>query len=500
MARWSRWALPVIVGVMATLHVAVPPAQADPAIAVAVFGDSYSSGEGLQLVDPGEPQCQRALGGAGQSTAWGVQVARRWGAEPKWFAACTGAVSTNFNDTPQAGAGRTKTQLAEALAGSGLEAFDALTASFGGNDIDFDAKIYDCLGLESLPVAAAAGAGVAAGGWLVAPPVAGGYVAGAFARCSDDTDAAMRARIEEARGGLSGLYKQMARAVRPGGTIAIAGYPQILETVGDWPRINKALRRCQGIHIEDADKLNGINARLNQVIAEQVKQASQEDGGAHRWKFVDVTTGGFGPHHGLCGTEAAFLNGVTLVPRRERSFHPNQAGHDAYAQAVTAAVPAVERRPPKVTTTTAPSLDLTLDLTGLGPLRFGMTAAAATATRAASSYDSIEPSASCGFAGAGPLYKEGDFSLTYEDRRLVRFDVASSRIRSPHGIGIGSPSSKLSAVQGIRSEKPHHYNAGTTQIRFLKGAVGYQFDVRAGSIVAWAVGTPEALDLVEGCA
>lgn len=336
------------------------PTQADPAIAVAVFGDSFSSGEGLRDIDPGEPQCQRALGRAGQSTAWGVQVARTWGAEPKWFAACTGAVSANFADAPQADAGRDKTQLLEATTGSGLGNFDALVASFGGNDIRFATKIRDCLGLESIPAAAGTAAGVLAGGWLVAAPAGAVSVAGGFARCSDDTDAVMRQRIEEARGNFLELYKDMASAVRPGGTIIIAGYPQILATIGEWPRVNKALHRCQGIHLDDADKLNGVNARLNEVTANAVTEAREADRGAHRWQFVDVTLSTFGPRHALCGSEAPFVNGLTVVPRKERSFHPNQDGHDAYAQAVLRAMPSVERRPPPVTATAAPAVELGL--------------------------------------------------------------------------------------------------------------------------------------------
>ncbi|HEX7167308.1 MAG TPA: hypothetical protein VF230_10045 [Acidimicrobiales bacterium] len=180
MRRPSHAVLVLLAAVVAQLAIESPPVSSAAAdLKVGVFGDSFSAGEGLPSVDPGEQGCQRALGRDGQSTAWGVQVARGWGAEPAWFAACTGAKTFNFDEESQKD--RPKTQLREAVDGSRVDVFDAITASFGGNDIGFKDTIYDCLGIDIDDAVSAAQ--WTKGGWLALP----GYTSGAFARCSVGT-------------------------------------------------------------------------------------------------------------------------------------------------------------------------------------------------------------------------------------------------------------------------------------------------------------------------
>jgi lysophospholipase L1-like esterase len=326
---------------------------AEPGLRVVAYGDSFSAGEGLPDIDPGETDCQRALGRTGQSTAWGVQVARRWsgGTDPVWFAACTGATTENWADEKQkvgglAGIGGRQlpaTQRDEALGGLGLVGkpanLDAITLTFGGNDIDFSGKIYDCLGLDREAVRP----GPSVGGWL----------SGTFGRCSGDTNKIMRERIAvlgDPSNGLPSFYQRVAKDLAPGGTLVVAGYPQVLATVADWPAYARAARRCNGIHMDDADLLNGVNAYLNEVIAQAVSKAGELDRG-HRYQWVDVTTdgGSFEPSNSLCGAGEDYLNGITLgfrgvgVIRLNRSFHPNQKGHDAFAASILNKVPEIVR-------------------------------------------------------------------------------------------------------------------------------------------------------------
>jgi len=110
------------------------------------------------------------------------------------------------------------------------------------------------------------------------------------------------------------------------------------------------------------------------------------------------------------------------------------------------------------TTTTSKPVSLTLSPGGLGPLRLGMTTQQARATGAAGAYS--EPlGPGCGFAGPAGPYRKPDFEALFLENELVRFYVGdASRLRTPQGIGVGSPVSSLSAVPGTRIESPHPYS------------------------------------------
>ena len=334
-----------------------PSAADERRVTMGLFGDSFSSGEGLLFTDQQEQDCQRALGrpdpGGKASTAWGIQVrndARDYPVD-SWFAACTGATSLNYAGQAQVGAKRDKTQLEEARSGIGKPTFDIQMATFGGNDIGFSGVIYDCLGLDLLngTNGGLGGTTFEAGGWLISGLAPGQTVA----RCRPDTNSTMRRKIEEVlRPALKELYKNMAGASKPGGLVIIASYPQLIETVADWSPLPGRTRRCHGIHVDDANMLNGVGGRLNQVIAEEVDTARR----AHptqTWAFVDITQRSFQRQHGLCGKEQPYLNGITpgLVGpqalRFARSFHPNEAGHKAYADSVRADTALQTWTPPK---------------------------------------------------------------------------------------------------------------------------------------------------------
>lgn len=153
-------------------------------------------------------------------------------------------------------------------------------------------------------------------------------------------------------------------------------------------------------------------------------------------------------------------------------------------------------------TPTTRSGGLTLSPAGLGPLRLGMSPQQATATGAVGRYrdaDSTAPPGSCGTTPPAGTYRSGDFTALFVDNRLARIYVEpSSRLATPQGITVGSPSSMIASVPGTRSEQPEKYGGGT-DIRVVTGGAGYLFTVSQGAITRWSVGTPAGLDLSEAC-
>jgi len=125
----------------------------------------------------------------------------------------------------------------------------------------------------------------------------------------------------------------------------------------------------------------------------------------------------------------------------------------------------------------------------------------AAATGAMGRYRDADPTSpgSCGMAPPAGSYRSGDFTGLFVDNKLVRLFVsASSRLSTPQGISVGSPSSMIASVPGTRSEQPEPYGAGT-DIRVMNGGAGYLFTVSQGAITEWSVGAPAGLDLTEGC-
>jgi hypothetical protein len=336
--------------VLALIVVAIPAVGTRPVnaadnrpVTAVVFGDSFASGEGLPGVDPGESECQRALGRnsnhGSPSTAWGVSVLNRLSIPTAWFSACTGAVSDNFTGSPQDtslfglnSVRRDKTQLAEAIDGTGSRTFDVVLASFGGNDLGFDKAILDCIGLDEVAVGAAAGGSF--GGWQ--GTLAGAAAGGLAGRCRPGMDGDVRAKVDSVLvPNLRKLYDGFAGATNPGGLVVVAGYPQLFEDPdGSWAEVNAVTRRCQGVRMDDARMLRGLTARVNQAIGAEVKAAGERHPD-RTWVFADVSFTFTG--HGLCSDHGdQWINGLTsgLIGgdfRLARSFHPTQEGHNAYA-------------------------------------------------------------------------------------------------------------------------------------------------------------------------
>jgi lysophospholipase L1-like esterase len=315
--RILLYALIIFTGLVAVANPNTGHAAAKrPILRVLVAGDSYSSGEGLENNTIGEKECQRGIGRVGAdkkksaSLAWGQQVMEamsngelgQWDLPETWFAACTGAVSENFAVTPQPKK-RTKTQLGEAKSGIGDKPFDAVMFTFGGNDIGFSDIIADCIGYEV--------------DWTVV-----------FEGCATTIDD-LQARIDkELKLRATGLYQQVLDVTAPGALIVVAGYPQVLAPSTDWP-IYAQVSRCHGLLPEDVPTLREVGNRLNETLKTLVAEQQKRDP-KRTWLFADVRSEFNG--HELCGKGEDWVNGISWP--KERSFHPKQLGHNAYARIV----------------------------------------------------------------------------------------------------------------------------------------------------------------------
>ncbi|WP_086824258.1 SGNH/GDSL hydrolase family protein [Allokutzneria sp. NRRL B-24872] len=319
---------------------ALPP----PARTWLVLGDSYSSGEGIQdTATPTEHQppdsngklrdCRRADGIGGNATAWAPSARREVAAELRIsrmdFMACTGAITDEI-----------PSQIAEARERFGIDKWDIVTFSIGGNNIKFADVIKDCVNLAST--------------WRV--------LVGQPDGCKITSDE-LRARVDmlagsaeiepgryRGRTSLPEIYEEVAQHVKPGGHVVVLGYPNIIEDADLWQPVRDPVtgvkrRRdiCGFIWRKDVPLLRAGAAYLNQRIQHVVKDAAQryESVGIQfdflnisQKPYEDPSTG----RHSVCSGDTwlydvKFDGELQLGKSRDeylrKSFHPNQRGHDA---------------------------------------------------------------------------------------------------------------------------------------------------------------------------
>lgn len=318
-------------------------------------GDSYSSGEGLPNV--AEPTCQRADGSnESGSKAYAVvaEEVLNWPLEEPDgkrgfdFVACTGAVTQDLFDDANG-----KKQWDPSNNGR----FDLVTFSFGGNDVQFAATLFRCLGF-SVEGALAAASGVALPG---SPGPLKSWTSGAGCppegEIRDRIDAMARGEVRIGDRALP-AYEDFLRRVAsdvatPGNNVVVIGYPALIEDPQFWPLVNQATGLCQGIRKRDALMLRGVAGYLNQTIGAAVEDVNAEAINDVRFTFVDINTanGDVDPNnehlyepssrdrHNLCAAEP-WLNGITTGVfggdfRYLRSFHPTQEGHNAVGALIT---------------------------------------------------------------------------------------------------------------------------------------------------------------------
>ena len=288
-------------------------------------GDSYSSGQGLQV--RAAAPCDR--GEAPGSLAYPLLAyddlhATMPELDQPMFVACNGAKTAAFLDSADA-AGQPEWDGA-------MGRFNLVTFTFGGDNIDFSGIITQCIeGSHKAVHKSDPGHTCPADSWI-------------------------RGQIAQE---LTTKYQQFLRsvaeqAVVPGGNIVVLGYPELIELPKFWPFVLRHAGVCEGIGTGDATQLRGDAGALNATLSEDVQAVNVEHPNGVHLAFLDVNTGSsngpiriastdqylfepsVGPRHNLCADGVGWMNGISTGGR---SFHPSEAGNVAEAHLLAEALP-----------------------------------------------------------------------------------------------------------------------------------------------------------------
>lgn len=270
-------ALAVALGSAAAPAAAAPPV---PDVDLVAFGDSYTAGIGAGAYTTAAP-CLQTDGGY-VSLLLKLPVVAGNSAN----AACAGAVLT---DRPSDAVPSVMEQVAAAAAAGKLSVrTELVTLTAGPNDINFTAPLTSCA-LHSEEACAQE------------------------VKAAQDRFPAMQAELVEA---LTAIRKAAPRA-----TIAVFGYPLLFDP--EHPSILKTRAA--------AELVNAGTMALNSAI----EKATNAPRVKAKTVYIDVTQSFKG--HAIASGEP-WINFSTDPNFALQNFHPNAAGHEAYADALEGAV------------------------------------------------------------------------------------------------------------------------------------------------------------------
>ena len=209
-------------------------------------------------------------------------------------------------------------ETAEALEREG-ESVDMVVLTIGGNDVGFSDVLTDCLIGRCLSIHQATDHGEGVN------PTATYFI---------------EVRLDELRARLQPILETLKQSFGDA-AIFVMGYPQLVPDryrFGDCPHLTLADIDADivgafgelidaGLTDPEREFLRGVNVDLNRTISDVAG-----DAGAHFVPVVDEFAG-----HEACGSGSAWINGVVAGGSSfpyvsNRSVHPNEAGHRAYAR------------------------------------------------------------------------------------------------------------------------------------------------------------------------
>lgn len=307
-------------------------------------GDSYSSGEGITGAGAygGTDYCAQSKRAYGPRAAELLRTQRSWRIGSTAFSACTGLL---FGDWYNASTPDRGSLLDWTNAQTRTRRFDVATFSFGGNDIGFAPLLFACLGIpEGIPTS-----------WEKIDRVINRQCRNSEAELTARVDALMAGTPAVPKANLFGeggtklsvpdFYAKFANThLDDDGVLVVVGYPDLFAPSGSWG--NWRGGRCNMFSAADADMLARVNDYLGLRLQEAISQAESKLQGNRVIRYVSRDNLYAGaPNHSLCGEATEWMNGITLgfwdgSGRPMHSFHPNDLGHAATAEAVATLVEA----------------------------------------------------------------------------------------------------------------------------------------------------------------
>lgn len=324
-------------------------ATAEEPVSWLSVGDSYSSGEGIEGTGlRPDDQCAQSTQAFGPRAASILESQRGWSIRPVTFVACTGAITgdyfnhDNMNHPSQ--------DLWAGQVSPDIDQYDVITASFGGNDVDFAGVMKGCVQM---------------------PDSWSDFVNGSYHDGCDVDDAVMQDRIDKLLEGTSSsarideghtspedlpfgpnhrheslaqFYADLAnKRLAPGGVLVVAGYPRIFAPGDQWPQWRHG--RCGLISVADAELLGRAAEYLDRQLAGMVNVARAEltEGRQIRYTSRLRIFDNSGQSHSLCTSDTEWMNGTWAFIqdaslRVDHDFHPNRIGHQVTAESVAATV------------------------------------------------------------------------------------------------------------------------------------------------------------------
>ena len=309
-------------------------------------GDSYSSGEGIDLTGTGTDYCAQSTKAYGPQARKILQTQRGWKMGTSAFSACTGLLTGDFYNEHTPGKG-SLWDWSQRQTSQG-QRFDVVTFSFGGNDIGFGDTLKACIG-----------AGLRPSTWAQAGKASQTKACKATPKTIDHDIEALIAGNPPAKNAhgyapgkkadepltMAGFYRRVAeQQVAPGGVLVVVGYPRLFAPSTTWPAWRGGY--C-GLYGEtDADLLGYAATSLEKALQGAVDTARSDLTGGRRIEYVSrLNLFDAAPSHSLCGGQLSWLNGLSTgfwdsSARLAHAYHPNALGHLATAEQVAGLVEA----------------------------------------------------------------------------------------------------------------------------------------------------------------
>jgi lysophospholipase L1-like esterase len=249
------------------------------------LGDSYSAGEGLSPYVSGShtsnDKCDRS------THAWPELAKPGLFIGAFHFYACSGATTRNITTTTQYGPeGHPQSEQ------PGLNhRTDLVTLTIGGNDIGFASALKYCAGHHSCN------------------------------KISSFTSTLNR-NIAALPVALASAYNAIRSRISSQTTVVVMGYPQLFPEKPDEQHCFRL--HGFGISLFDDGEQNYFNHEAR-VLDGVISKAAARAG------FFYVSAIPTFRNHAQCASGAPYLNGITISGGGAGSFHPNSAGHRAYA-------------------------------------------------------------------------------------------------------------------------------------------------------------------------